>query len=143
MSAPVGGRLDTGKLLTAGIGDTCKDSGTGTSNAAPVVSAVIALMLEANSELTWRDVQGIIAETSTYVDDPEDDTDTENAAGFQHSDWYGFGIVNAMGAVEAAMNWKPFAEELQAIGISNEENKELSDNDGNQFTSTIYLSFFC
>ncbi len=138
VSAPVGGRLDTGKLLTAGIGDTCKDSGTGTSNAAPVVSAVIALMLEANSELTWRDVQGIIAETSTYVDDPEDDTDTENAAGFQHSDWYGFGIVNAKGAVDAAKDWDLWTEELEVIG-KQEENAVLSDNEGNLFESTIEI----
>ena len=35
----------------------CQDITIGTSYAAPVVSGVVALMLEANANLTWRDVQ--------------------------------------------------------------------------------------
>jgi subtilisin family serine protease len=40
----------------------------GTSSAAPVVSGVVALMLEANPKLTWRDVKHILAETSDVID---------------------------------------------------------------------------
>ena len=64
------------------------DSGPGTSFACPIVSGVIALMLEARSELTWRDVQGIIATTSTTVTDSYDTSAKTNSAGFWHSDWY-------------------------------------------------------
>jgi len=138
--APAGADQDVGHLMTAGIGrDTCADSGQGSSFACPVVSGVIALMLEANPELSWRDVQGIIAQTSRAVNDDEDDTRNVNGAGFWHSNWYGFGIVDAMAAVEAAVNWQLFAEELQAIGISAEENTVLSDNNQNEFVSTIRL----
>ncbi len=40
----------------------------GTSSAAPTVSGVIALMLEAKSTLTWRDVKYILAVTARKID---------------------------------------------------------------------------
>ena len=60
----------------------------GTSIACPVVTGVIALMLEANPQLSWRDVQHIIAKTSTPITHtPTDDTsEVINGAGFWHSD---------------------------------------------------------
>ena len=144
VSAPGGGPRDVGHLMTAGLGvDTCADSGQGTSFACPVVSAVIALMLEANSELSWRDVQGILAKTSRQVDDDEDvDDDSKvvvNGAGFWHSRWYGFGVVDAKAAVDAALEWDLFPEELQAIGLSEEENVVLQCDEEEEYVSTIQL----
>ena len=40
----------------------------GTSSATPVVSGVIALMLEANPNLSWRDVKHILAQSARQVD---------------------------------------------------------------------------
>ena len=40
----------------------------GTSSATPVTSGSLALILEANPNLTWRDVKYIIAKTATKVD---------------------------------------------------------------------------
>jgi subtilisin-like proprotein convertase family protein len=141
VSAPAGGNKDIGHLMTAGLGvETCVDSGQGTSFACPVVSGVIALMLEANSELSWRDVQGILAISSKNVDaDTEDDTQTTNGAGIWHSNWYGFGIINAKAAVEASLEWDLYTDELQAIGMSEDENVVLADEDGNEFVSEIKL----
>ena len=142
VSAPAGGKTDIGHLMTAGMGiETCADSGQGTSFACPVVSAIIALVLEANSELSWRDVQGILAISSTTVEaDTEDDTQTTNEAGIWHSNWYGFGIINAKAAVDAALKWNLYSEELQAIGMSENEDAVLSDQDGNQYVSKIELN---
>ncbi|XP_006812431.2 furin-like protease 1, partial [Saccoglossus kowalevskii] len=42
----------------------CTDSHTGTSASAPLAAGLIALVLEANSALTWRDVQHIVVMTS-------------------------------------------------------------------------------
>ena len=139
--APAGDDEDIGHLMTAGIRgpDSCADSGQGSSFACPVVSGVIALMLEANPDLSWRDVQAILAQTSRAVDDSRDDSQTTNGAGFWHSNWYGFGIVDAKAAVEAAMDWEHFSDELQAIGLSASENAVLSDSENNEFVSTIQL----
>lgn len=58
VSAPAGDTEDISKIMTTAFGTGgCADSGQGTSFAAPVVSGVIALMLQANPDLTWRDVQ--------------------------------------------------------------------------------------
>ena len=64
---------------------------SGTSAAAPVVSGVIALMLQANPELDWRDVQHILIETADK-NPGEDwgDKDHLNKAGYSHSYNYGF-----------------------------------------------------
>ena len=76
-------------IATAGGG--CKTSGEGTSYSSPVVTGVIALMLEANPQLSWRDVQHIIVKTSTPITHtPTDDTSQViNGAGFWHSDMVG------------------------------------------------------
>lgn len=47
------------QITTTDSGGTCTDTFSGTSAATPMVSAVIALALEVNSNLTWRDVQHI------------------------------------------------------------------------------------
>jgi proprotein convertase subtilisin/kexin type 2 len=99
----------------------------GTSSATPTVSGVVALMLEANPALTWRDVRVILAQTSrsndfgmcttvVAVGTPCPSTSTGwflNGTGvssaanpryyFNHQ--YGFGVVDAAAAVTAAKTW--------------------------------------
>jgi len=48
-------------------GTGCTESHSGTSAAAPVAAALIALMLEARPCLTWRDIQHIIVFTAVKV----------------------------------------------------------------------------
>ena len=88
----------------------------GTSSAAPVTVGVIALMLDANSSLTWRDVKHILATTATQVDASIAPVSVTlgngsyvaeqgwitNAAGRKFHDYYGFGRVDAYAAVSAA-----------------------------------------
>lgn len=73
----------------------------GTSAAAPIVSGVVALMLEANPNLTWRDVRQILAK-SAYRNDANSSSWKQNAAGFWFSNDYGFGRVDAKAAVDMA-----------------------------------------
>ncbi|MFV1966353.1 MAG: S8 family serine peptidase, partial [Pirellulaceae bacterium] len=89
----------------------------GTSLAAPYVSGVVALMLEANPNLSWRDVQHILVQ-SAISDLPDTgfpwgtDTWSVNGGGRSVNHDYGFGLVNAAGAVTLASNWQPVGPEL-------------------------------
>ena len=69
-------------------------------------------MLEANPELTWRDVQLIIAITSQKV--PGTPVG-KNGAGLFHSYRYGFGIINAEFAVNLSENWVNIGPEISMV----------------------------
>jgi len=82
----------------------------GTSAAAPMVTGVVALMLEANSNLGYRDVQEILAYSARQVDADNATWLTNNATnwnggGLHHSSDYGFGLVDARAAVRLAETW--------------------------------------
>lgn len=71
----------------------------GTSSAAPIVSGVIALTLEACPDLSYRDIRWLIANTAIKID--ENNTNwIRNSAGLWHSIDYGFGKINPLGMVE-------------------------------------------
>jgi subtilisin family serine protease len=88
----------------------------GTSASTPVTAGVIALLLEANPALTWRDVKHILAATAQQIDAARAPVNialsdgsyvaepgwTRNAAGFKFHNWYGFGMVDASAAVNMA-----------------------------------------
>ena len=90
-------------------------SADGTSFAAPAVSATIGLMLQANPDLGYRDVQEILA----YSAQREGLTDragigdgwqtnganTFNGGGLHFSDSFGYGFLNAHDAVRLAETW--------------------------------------
>lgn len=91
----------------------------GTSSATPVTAGVIALMLEANPSLTWRDVRHILASTARQIDAARlavtvalsngqyfaEPAWTTNTAGFKFHDWYGFGLVDTSAAVNMARSY--------------------------------------
>ena len=90
----------------------------GTSSATPVTAGVIALLLEANPALTWRDVKHILALTARQIDATRpavtvalpggsyiaEPAWTTNAAGRRFHNWYGLGMVDASAAVNMARN---------------------------------------
>ena len=85
----------------------------GTSFAAPVVSGVVALMLEVNPNLGYRDVQQILAYTARQVGSPSSWTANGahdwNGGGLQYDDAIqatGFGVVDALAAVRLAATWE-------------------------------------
>ncbi len=114
---------------TGGNGNYASDFG-GTSAATPVTSGVVALMLQANPGLGWRDVREILATSARMpvtawtdrenfevakprfqqllADDAAPDTldsDTWNDGGRFYSGDYGFGKLDAYAAVRLAEVW--------------------------------------
>ena len=96
----------------------CTPYHSGTSAATPLATGVIALVLQANPCLTWRDVQWLVVLTS----DPQG-TNTrtmggfefhENGAGLKHSHHYGFGVFDTNKIVAAALDW------TEKLGVTDE-----------------------
>ena len=86
---------------------------SGTSFSAPMVSGVVALMLEANPALGYRDVQKILAITARNTDPTafaETGAEIVNGGGLNFSDGYGFGVVDAAAAVRLAETWDAAGE---------------------------------
>lgn len=90
----------------------------GTSAAGPVTAGVVTLMLDANPELGWRDVQNILAYSSIGVGSLYGGPSTNenfrwkwngsadwNGGGLHYSEDYGYGMVNAFNAVRMAEVW--------------------------------------
>uniref|UniRef100_A0AAR2KUH5 P/Homo B domain-containing protein n=1 Tax=Pygocentrus nattereri TaxID=42514 RepID=A0AAR2KUH5_PYGNA len=93
------------KIVTTDLRQRCTDGHTGTSVSAPMVAGVIALALEANPLITWRDVQHLLVKTSRPVHLKANDWKT-NAAGHKVSHLYGFGLVDAEAMVLEAKKWR-------------------------------------
>ena len=78
----------------------------GTSSATPTVSGIIALILEANPNLGWRDVQEIIMRSAKKVNSTDADCKTPTAPdNINHNHKYGAGLIDSTTAVSMALNW--------------------------------------
>lgn len=141
VAAPSQGR-GPGIITTDNSGTSGYTSGdyfsafNGTSAAAPMVSGVIALMLQARPQLNWRDVQQILARTAVPVDFQKADWQ-QNGAGLWVSHHYGFGRVDAEAAVELAREWVslPPPQSVKRTQI-----RSLSLTDGVKRTGAISLT---
>ncbi|MAJ19226.1 MAG: hypothetical protein CMA06_05240 [Euryarchaeota archaeon] len=98
----------------------------GTSSATPLAAGVIALMYDANQDLTWRDVQEILLRTAR-MNDPNDSSWNTNGAGHDVSHKYGFGAVDAGAAVSMALNWTTLESEMNATFGPYYENYDIPD----------------
>ena len=103
------------KPHTSNAGCNYTSTFNGTSSAAPIVSGAVALLLQANPKLTWRDVKHILAKTAVPVDPGMPATKvaacgsyvaepawTAKKAGFNFHNWYGFGRIDVDAAVAMA-----------------------------------------
>ena len=123
VSAPGSNVTSTSRLVQNDNGSTFgadTSVSQGTSFAAPIVSGIVALMLEANPELGYRDVQQILALSARKVADPdtswqENGSQNWNGGGMHVSHDYGYGEVDARAAVRLAETWntqQTFANEF-------------------------------
>ncbi|MGZ2749271.1 S8 family serine peptidase [Burkholderia stagnalis] len=113
VSAPGSNVVSTSEMLQTDQGSTFGSDYSamqGTSFATPIVSGVVALMLQANPNLGYRDVQKILALSARTVNDAATKWDTNgahnwNGGGMHTSHDYGFGEVDARAAVRLAESW--------------------------------------
>lgn len=89
------------------LGDYTNTFG-GTSSATPVVAGVAGLILSANPRLTAREVRAILQETADKIVDADPDPQLGKRMGnydpnSRRCDWFGYGKVNALKAVQAAV----------------------------------------
>lgn len=108
----------TVKITNTGRREICGEIGSGTSWAAPITSGAIALLLEANDALTWRDVQHILVRSSFRQ--PSIDWVT-NAGGRKFSYHSGFGNLDILSALTLALNWTSFPQERSIFGTNSSQ----------------------
>ena len=111
--APSGDLPEHPGIVTAENSDRYRNDFDGTSAATPAVAGVAALLRQANSDLTWRDLKLILAASARKNDAANPgwaegarkyraDSDTDRYH-FNHE--YGFGMVDAKAAVDLAKGW--------------------------------------
>jgi len=101
----------------------------GTSAAAPNATGVVALMLEANPNLGYRDIKYILAATANRIHPNQEAVIAtsdlpypitleqgwvKNSAGNWFSNWYGFGAINAGAAVNMAKSYVNYLPALNS-----------------------------
>ena len=117
----------------------------GTSAATPITSGVVALMLEANPNLGYRDVQEILAYSARLVDaaDPGwawNAADNWNGGGLHISHDFGFGLTDAHGAVRLAETWTLQSTRANEQVVSGASAPGVAITDGGAISDTITLS---
>lgn len=93
------------KVITTDLHGRCTSSHTGTSASSPMAAAMVALVLEANPSLTWRDIQHIVVRTAKVANLRAEDW-AVNGAGLNVSHAFGFGLMDAGEMVKMALKWK-------------------------------------
>ena len=86
----------------------------GTSSAAPLVSGVVALMLQANPKLGWRDVQEVLIRSAAMAQ-PENPGWLTNSAKIRFNHEFGAGRVDASAAVQLASGWQNLGARRSAV----------------------------
>ena len=101
----------------------------GTSSATPTVSGIIALILEANPNLGWRDVQEILMRSAKKVNQSDTDWKTPVAPdNINHNHKFGAGLIDATAAVEMAKIWLNLGKQQSVVSPPASLSGTIPDN---------------
>ncbi|KAL8583647.1 hypothetical protein ACOMHN_037371 [Nucella lapillus] len=115
------------QIVTTDLRKDCTETHTGTSASAPLAAGLIALALEANPFVTWRDMQHIVVETAK-PDNLHAPDWVHNGAGKKVSHSFGFGLMDASAMVILARNWTTVPEQHICEIRSTEQNSLVPMN---------------
>lgn len=142
---PTRARITTSDLTwgTSSSGNYTDHFG-GTSSATALATGVIALMIEANPELTVVDIKQIIRETCDKIGTVN--STTYRQAVYNSDGWdvaYGYGRINADKAVAKAIEMREIAPVVEALGISRIATKQgsLLENERKYFSVELLSGF--
>lgn len=99
------GEIGDKQVVTTDLRKQCTQKHSGTSASAPLAAGICALALEANPNLTWRDLQHIIVATARPTELKVGDW-VINGAGYHVSHSFGFGLMDASAMVDLARDWQ-------------------------------------
>ncbi|MDB9315363.1 S8 family serine peptidase [Spirulina sp. CS-785/01] len=115
----------------------------GTSSACPVVAGVAALVLSVNPELTAQEVKQLLQDTADKIVDRDPDPQLGLQLGTYdrngHSQWFGYGKVNAYKAVQTAKA-KTQPPPPQTLEQENTNAIAIPDNELSGVRSTIQIT---
>ena len=128
----------------------------GTSSAAPNLSGVVAILLDAVPELTWRDVKHVLAKTARQTNSTIRSVRSTfgetsrivqhgwriNGAGYNFHNWYGFGGVHAASALAEArrIGGDALGPYRRSGWFSGAGNLAIPDNDGGGATQSLVVA---
>ncbi|NCN09943.1 MAG: S8 family serine peptidase [Leptospira sp.] len=132
--------FNTGSLSTDLSNANYTKNFNGTSSATPLVSGVVALLLNKYPNLTVRDVREILAK-SARKNDPTDTDWLVNGAGYNINHKYGFGTVDAASALSVASSWSNISGSWKKFEVSVAgPGASILDNNPTGVTANIIVS---
>ncbi len=117
----------------------------GTSFSSPIGAGIAALILEANPDLGWRDVQEIFALSAIQIDAShtswtENGASNWNGGGLHTSRWYGFGLTDTLAAVRMAETWTLQSTSANEVSVSGSSSNSIAIPDLGTITDTITIN---
>ena len=138
-----GGSYPSKDIVTTNVGGTCRKDFGGTSASVSIAGGIIALCLQANSNLTWRDVQYLVVLSS--MPSPLNSKDANwitNGANKKFSRSFGFGLLNADMLVKQAKEWSLVEKQISCSFTYRNNESNLDENIiGQYLNKRIPVSF--
>ncbi|XP_075979647.1 furin-like protease 1 isoform X2 [Anticarsia gemmatalis] len=100
------GAINEKQVVTTDLHHSCTAGHTGTSASAPLAAGICALALQANRDLTWRDMQHIVVRTARPERLSIGGEWKVNGVGRNVSHSFGYGLLDAAGMVRLAKTWR-------------------------------------
>jgi len=116
----------------------------GTSFSSPIGAGIAALMLEANPNLGWRDVQEIFALSAIQIDETNpawtvNGASNWNGGGLHTSRYHGFGLTDTLAAVRLAETWTLQSTSANETFVSNSSSPSATISDLGTVIDTITI----